>query len=169
MAVYIRGIRQLQSRIHELGESPKEILKEIQLETILRARDSVQVKSGATRNSIKAGGLTKTYARIVAGGAALYLEKGTRPHVIRPRTKGALFFPSQQAVTARFGPRARIGFTRHGLNARSTRRYGSGAYVLTKMVRHPGQAATPFLVPSAEDAVRNVSGREIIDAWNRGA
>jgi hypothetical protein len=152
-----------------LQESPKEILRDVQLETVERARSVVQVRSGKTRNSIRPGTVTARYATIKAGGASRYLERGTKPHKIRARNAGALFFPSQQALTARSGSRAKLRLTKRGaVTARTQRTHGNAAYVMVKEVNHPGQAATPFLVPAAEDAFRNVAPDGIIKAWNRG-
>jgi hypothetical protein len=59
---------------------------------------------------------------------ALFVHWGTRPHVIRPKNKKALRWPSGSGGATRF--------------------------VFAKFVRHPGYAGDPWLVKAADEAVR---------------
>ncbi len=86
-------------------------------------------RTGALRNSIKLDGPTGTLsagditATLSAGAAhAEYVEKGTRPHEIRPRFRKALRWPTE------------------------------GGFGFARLVRHPGTAPRPFLQTAAEEA-----------------
>lgn len=71
-------------------------------------------RTGATRGSIS-GEVTGYDGRVTAGGAATWLENGTRPHEIRPRNARTLVFQA------------------------------NGATVFARAVHHPGTAERPFM------------------------
>lgn len=66
---------------------------------------------------------------------ALFVHEGTRPHIIRPRTKKALAFVWPNAP----------GNIAAGRPKRS-KRGKSGPFVVLAYVQHPGTRARPFLV-----------------------
>ena len=97
----------------------------------------------------------------------MYLEFGTRPHDIKPNAKKALFFASQKITTERFGAGATLNFNLSGsLSAGSIRKFGNAAFVLTKLVHHPGTHPAPFMLPGAVAAVQQAGLDPIVDAWN---
>lgn len=59
---------------------------------------------------------------------AIFLHFGTRPHLIRPREKKALRWPSGQG--------------------------GKTGFVFAKWAKHPGYKGHPYLVEAADEAVR---------------
>lgn len=85
-------------------------------------REDVRVDTGATKESISvaygAGGLT---AQVSVGGAAVFQEFGTRPHVILPRTASVLVFKI------------------------------NGETVYAMKVNHPGSPKAPFVRPAADE------------------
>lgn len=164
------GKKSLQARFKALGKT-ETMLREIGLRGVQEAGYLVPVKTGNLRRTIRLGTVGKDHVSTVAGGRrnvgyAAAVEFGSGPHVIVPRTKRVLFFPSQKATTARFGSRAKLGFRATGaLNAASTRKYGAGAYVYARRVNHPGTRAQPFLGPGLKKAAEDGAGI-IIKIWN---
>lgn len=69
---------------------------------------------------------------------ALPVHEGSRPHVIRPRSKKALVFvwPGAPSAVAAAVPRSRRRVSRQGK---------SGPLVAFRYVNHPGTKARPFL------------------------
>ncbi len=59
---------------------------------------------------------------------AVFVHWGTKPHIIRPREKKALRWPSGQG--------------------------GKTGFVFAKWAKHPGYAGDPWLVQAADEAVR---------------
>ena len=96
------------------------------------------------------------YVRVVAGGTnnvgyAVYLERGTRPHVI---------FPVRKKALAWGGPRRLSGSLRSGGRATN----------FAKRVNHPGTRAYPYMLPAARRALRDVGLKsQIIKVWNDAA
>lgn len=91
------------------------------------AKQRVMVDTGETRASIQSG-IYKINRNGVTGrvgsrlAKAHYIHEGTRPHIIRPRTKKALRFRS------------------------------GGVTYIRAFVRHPGIGSTPFLTSALYDA-----------------
>lgn len=142
---------------------------------------SIDVNAGTVR--IGAGG-TKLVRNAVTGGSinagyAAHVEFGTRPHLIRPRRKKVLFFPSQQALNRNVSAINNRGFLRGGqlryrltgnLTNRSTARFGTMAYQYAMVVKHPGTRAQPYLLPGAKEALRNVGlADQVVQTWNDAA
>lgn len=84
-------------------------------------RDGARERTGETKRSVavEQQGLT---AQVSVGGAAVFQEFGTRPHVIRPRTATVLRFEI------------------------------NGETVFAKKVNHPGTPKAPFVRPAADAA-----------------
>jgi len=181
MAEALEGADDLAKRLRALSEkTPRIILEAWQADTVARAKDNVAPfsKTRTLSRSIRAGDLDvrSGNATVLAGGTstigyARFVEEGTRPHIIRPKNKKSLFFPSQGALTARAGAGATIGFRRSGnVNAATMRRFGNLAFVHAKVVRHPGTRAQPYLRPAASDAMRALDlGPAVRVAWDGAA
>jgi hypothetical protein len=149
----LQGADQLQARLNALKGSPRGILKAWQIGTVAEAKLLVRRKTGFLGRSIGPGDLFSDHAIVVARAPyAGDVEYGTRPHIIRPRTKSILRFPA---------------------NGRSARLTGSlrrgGDAVFAREVHHPGTKPHPFLVPGARAALTKVGLTALVDEWNRAA
>jgi len=102
MTTRIRGLDVLQRRLRDLidglrpgGEEARQAAAEA---IATRARALVEVRSGATRATIRAEG-----GKVVAGGAALYLERGTSKMPAEPFLVPAVAQSQSQATDAAAG------------------------------------------------------------------
>lgn len=169
------GGKALQARLTAIGKAPPEILREVAIRGVAEAKALVPRRTGNLGRTIRLGQVTATVAEIRAGGTqevgyAAAVEYGSRPHVIRPKNKKALFFPSQKATSERFGSGAKLQFTKAGrLTAGSISRFGNAAFVHAKEVNHPGTRAQPFLFPGMEKALRIVGLDGLVERWNKAA
>lgn len=174
----IDGYRPLQARLSAIGET-RVIARELGLNTVRYAKLGVARKTATTARSIRLSAVTETSATVTVGGAGAFLERGTKAHIIRPRNKKALFFPSQKVLVERLGVGSsrrgkftenRLTFTKAGnLSASSKRKFGNAAYAHAKIVRHPGTKPQPFLIPAARKAAEVVGITQIIERWNEAA
>lgn len=140
-------------------DDPRALLTRLQILTTAEAKRLVPRKTGNLGRSIAPGAFVGKTAFVVARASyAAYVEKGTRPHVIRPRNAKVLRFPSSGTSTTLAG-RVRTG---------EARRLGSGAYVFASKVNHPGTKAQPFLLPAAKKATAGLKGI-VIKLWNDAA
>lgn len=154
----IEGYRPLQARLNAIGKTALEA-RQLGLLTVRYAKQDVARKTGTTGRTIRLAQVTDTSATVDVGGAGAYLERGTKPHIIRPRSKRALRWPAQGTPTT-LGGRARTG---------AVRRLGSAAFAFAKIVHHPGTKARPFLIPAARRAIRETGVGRIVELWNRAA
>jgi hypothetical protein len=152
MSSRLIGADKLRRRLKAL-ETGRPILKTIQLAAVAEAKARVARKTGHTARTIAPGALGDRYTIVQAAGAAPFLEFGTKPHVIRPRTKGVLSWPAN-ASGRRLSGRARTS---------------SGRRIFARVVHHPGTKPQPFLLPGAIAAVRSVGIKSVVDAWNDAA
>lgn len=151
MSVVIIGVPQLQRRLKAI-EHGRPLLQEIQIRAVREAKLRVARATGFTGRTIRPGDLNDRFAIVEAGGAAVFLEHGTRPHIIRPRNKSVLSWTEGKRLSGR---------NRTGA--------GAGQRIFARVVRHPGTKAQPFLLPGAVEAVKQVGVRPIVDAWNSAA
>jgi hypothetical protein len=146
------GADKLRRRLKAL-ETGRPILKDIQIKAVAEAKARVARKTGHTARTIVPGALGDRFTIVEAAGAAVFLEGGTKPHVIRPRKAGMLAWPAN-ASGRRLSGRARTA---------------SGRMIFARVVHHPGTKPQPFLLPGAIAAVRSVGIESIVDAWNDAA
>lgn len=158
--VVLVGIDGLQRRLDAVKRAPQTIGIEWAKATVEEAKIRVPRKTGNLGRSIVPGSITKTSAEVIArAGYSAYVEKGTVPHEIRPRTKQALaFIPGGSRV---YGPG---GNTR--LSGRPTVS-GRGERIVVRSVHHPGTKAKPFLIPAARKARDVIGGGTIVELWNK--
>ena len=109
----------------------------------------VHRKTGNTGRSIHLAEVTASSATTEAGGAAEYLEFGTRPHTITPNARKALRFAASPG----------------GARLTGSPRTGA-AVVFAKVVHHPGTKPYPFMLPGAVAAVQAAGLEPIVNAWN---
>lgn len=143
------GADKLKRRLRAI-EQPRPLLREIQLRAVAEAKKRVPRATGHTARTIAPGSLTPSFTIVTASGAAVFLEFGTRPHVIRPRNKGALSWTSNRRLSGRA-------------------RTASGRRFFAKVVHHPGTKPQPFLVPGAVVAIHAVGIQTIVQEWNKAA
>jgi hypothetical protein len=160
MAVTLEGGDELSRRLHAIDD-PHKLLGKLQLDTVAEAKRLVPRKTGTLGRSIMPGIFTGSSALVHArAGYAAYVEKGTRPHVIKPRNARSLRFPAP-GVSTTLGGRARSG---------EVRRLGAGAFVFAGKVNHPGTKPQPFLLPGAKKAVaRGGLKGVVVKLWNEAA
>lgn len=121
----------------EVYTSGRRRVNQVAREIEREAKRIVPVRTGHTRSTITASparisGPWNVSASVSAGGAAKFITKGTRPHVIRARRAAALHFYWHKV----------------------------GREVWFKKVHHPGTHAYPFLDIAAERvAARNRARR----------
>lgn len=137
---------------------------------------NVDLKGGTV--SIGAGGIAAKGQQGPVGYAA-HVEYGTKPHLIRPRRKKALFFASEYALQANraklagtgLAPRGTIRRRKTGAATNATvARFGTLAFQYATVVRHPGTRAQPYLIPGAQEALRRVGlAQQVIRVWNEAA
>ena len=151
MSIRIDGTDKLIRRLNAVKDG-RPTLRDIQIRAVREAKLRVARKTGHTGRTIAPGALTDTYTIVTAGGAAKYLEEGTRPHEIRPRFRQALSWTEGKRLSGR----ARTG-------------KAAGNRFFAKRVRHPGTKAQPFLMPGAKEAVRQVGVDAIVKSWNDAA
>ena len=154
----IEGYRPLQARLTAIGNTQGQA-RELGLRTVRYAKQDVARKTGTTGRSIRLVRVTEDSALVEVGGAGAFLERGTKPHIIRPKNRKTLRWPAQGTPTT-LGGRARTG---------AVRRLGSAAFAFAKIVHHPGTKAQPFLIPAAKRAISEVGLGHLVELWNRAA
>ena len=153
MSAEIRGIPQLRARIEAITPDAK-LLRTIALSAVREQKLLAPRKTGNLGRSIHIGAVTPTRAETIASADyAIHVERGTRPHEIRPRNRKALRWAAD-------GSQARLtGSPRSG-----------GRVRFAKRVQHPGTRAQPFMVPGAQKAVEGAGLKAtVIAAWNEAA
>jgi hypothetical protein len=154
----LEGYSQLQARLHAIGQT-QDMMRQVGLATVAGAKRTVPRKTGTTGRTIRLASFDKDSARVVVGGAGVFIELGTREHDIVPRHKKALRWPAKGTSTTLAG-RARTG---------AVRSLGRGAYAFAKKVHIRAQKPRPFLVPSAEKALADFGLAGIVKRWNDAA
>lgn len=155
----VQGLPQLNRRLEAIAKAPGDIPREWAPMTVALAKRRVARKTGTTGKSIRAIAISETSARVAAGGAAAFLEGGTRPHDIVPKRRKVLRFPSSGTSTT-LGGRVRTG---------EVRRLGNAAFVFARRVHHPGTKKQPFFFDSAREVLKSLGVGTIIERWNRAA
>lgn len=155
--ISVSGIPQLQRRLEAISHG-RPLLQDIQIRTVREAKIRVARATGNTGRTIRPGDLTDSFTIVEAGGAAVYLEFGTKPHRI-PKAGNARR-PMPLGGARRLSGRLRSGAKPTGVN---------GGPPFAWHVQHPGTKAQPFLLPGAVEAVKQVGVKPIVDAWNDAA
>lgn len=174
------GYDDLQRKLKSLhdGTATKAVLLEVGQAVVRQANINLRPhdKTGNLARSIRVGNVSQSNqsVEVRAGGSqgvgyAQFLEYGTRPHIIRPKNKKALFFPSQRALTERAGSGAVIGFRKSGnVNSATMRKYGNLAFVHAKVVHHPGTRPVFYMTNAVKDTARGLQlNPTIVEVWNR--
>lgn len=147
------GYAGLQRRLTAIGgtQSTRAMMMQLGLLAVREQKLLVHRKTGTTGRTIRVSHADADSVTTEARAAAVFLERGTRAHLIRPRTKRALRF----AATA--AGRRLTGSPRKG-----------AAVVFATRVNHPGTRAYPFMRPGARKAIEKAGLTDaIVTAWNR--
>lgn len=152
MTVQILGVTALQRRLAAISgpNALTEIMRLIGTAAVREEKLLVHRKTGNTGRSIHLVSASAQKAVLEAGGAAAFLEYGTRPHTITPKAAKALRFAASPGG-ARLSGAPRVG----------------AAVVFAKVVHHPGTKPYPFMIPGAEAAVQQAGIDPIIELWNK--
>ena len=152
------GADKLRARLRAIGQT-QVLLRDIQGHGVREAKILVPHRTRNLSRTIRPGRVTADYAEIVAGGRntvgyAAFVERGTRPHIIRPRTKKALAWGGPRTL----GGRLRV---KNGVTASATN--------FATVVHHPGTRAQPYLVPGFQKAVKDAGITTIVKLWDGAA
>jgi len=164
----LQGSRELREKLIALqnGTASKAVLRMLGEEVVSLAKSKVPRKTGNLDRTIRLDEVSadRQTILVVAGstngrvGYAQYVEFGTgiygpkRRPIVPVRAK-ALRFPAAGASTRLSG------------NLTSAQRRAGGGWQFRRSVR--GRKATPFLVPAAAEAMRNVGlAPAVIKVWN---
>lgn len=161
MAV-VQGYEQLRRRFVAISgqQGSTQVMRMLGLAAVREQKLLVRRKTGNTGRTIRVGDVSPTSVTTIAGGAAAFLEEGTRPHLITPKAAMALRFAAP-GVGVTLAGRVRTG---------EVRRLGKGAFVFAKVVHHPGTRPYPFMVPGAKLAVQRTGLTDaIVSKWNDAA
>lgn len=158
----LTGYTQLQARIHAISspETQAVFMKMLGTAAISEQRLLFRRhrKTGITGATIRLVEVTSTTALTTVGGAGIYVELGTRPHLITPNAAKALAWANGPAGGAF---RRLSGATRKGVSAANM--------TFAKSVHHPGTKPSPFMLPGAELAVQKAGLEPLVGAWNSAA
>lgn len=154
----LKGERQLQARFKAIGQTDV-LVRTIIIHGVREAKLLVPRKTGNLGRTIRPGSIRKDYGELLAGGQrnigyARYVELGTKPHIIRPRTKKSLAWGGPRTL----GGRLRVS---GGVTARPTH--------FARLVHHPGTKAHAYLRPGLEKAVKTQGIDAIVKLWNGAA
>jgi hypothetical protein len=131
--VVVTGIQQT---VRELQQLTPKLERSVLLDMSQIAYDSAQRSAGQHENTGSTGALFQSlYNRQIPKGRevghdpqraphAVFVQFGTRPHEIRPKTKKALRWAR------------------------------GGEFFFAKVVHHPGYIGDPYMVSAADDAIR---------------
>lgn len=174
MSAKLIGADDLHDRLVALTRQGKSIMGLLGLTAVREQKLLVPRKTANLARTIHLGRVTDREAETVASAVyAKPVEFGSKPHIIRPKNKKTLFFPSQKITSERFGDGAKLNFTLSGrLSTGSVRKFGNAAFVYAREVHHPGTKARPFMVPGAQRALARAAGLAkdlVIRAWNGAA
>lgn len=182
------GYQGVQARLQALGRTNAAVTRMLGMAAVREQKLLVRRKTGTTGRTIRISQISDTSVTTSAAAAALWLEKGTRPHVIRPRVAKVLAWSTTAAGrrlsgAIRSGTKAAslglggsglaglggiqlIGTTGRGKNRRAGGVH-TGAIQFRKMVKHPGTRPYPFMLPGARKARREAGLIDtLVKTWN---
>ena len=139
--IQFKGLPELRRRVDAISNLGP-FMRDLALDAIGEQKRRAPVKTGNLRRSIHLGRVTARSAETIAGADyAAYVEFGTRPHEIRPRTKRVLRWKDK------------------------------GGYRYATRVQHPGTRKQPYMIPGAEAAISGSRGLadRITRNWNNAA
>jgi hypothetical protein len=143
------------ARLHAIGGA--NLPKLLGLATVREAKLLVHRKTGTTGRSIHVASVSSTSVTVEAGFGAVFLEEGTKPHMITPKAKLALRWATSSSKGFRLSGRP------------SSAKGNVVGYAFAKIVHHPGTKPYPFLMPGARTAVQKTGANAIVTLWDSAA
>lgn len=142
----------MQRRLEAIAKVSNGVLRDWQVRTVALAKIAAPKRSGHLKQSIHPGRVSQFHAQVEASAPhALWMEMGTKPHIIRPRFKKVLAWGGERRLTG-------------------TLRSGSKPTNFAMEVHHPGTAPRPFLFPSGKQAVAEMNLKaKVTVLWNEAA
>lgn len=157
----LKGGPELRARLKALKVAWKPIGRKWGRASINAGRPMVPERTGRLRKSMRILSNTQTKTRVGAYYTAYFVDKGPRPHDIRPKRAKLLRF-----TVGKHSGKVKVGG--HTFTDRS--RKSKGNTIFTRAVHHRGYRARPFRRRMAEEGLRKTPlAQEIIDAWNKAA
>lgn len=155
--VTLQGKRQLQARLTAIGKT-EVLMQSIVIHGVREAKllyTRQSKKTGNLGRTIRVGRVSATRGELIAGGRfsvgyAAAVERGTGPHVIRPRNKRALAWGGSRRLSGQL-------------------RSGARATHFATVVHHPGTKAKPYLVPGLQKSAKDQGLDTIVSQWNKSA
>jgi hypothetical protein len=155
-----------------------ELLRKLAVAVVAEGKREAPRRTGNLARSIAPAEITGTSAQIrVSAGYAAFVEFGTRPHVIRPKTKKVLAWSATaggRRLTGSLTKAARAGSMglggKGGIKMVGPVGPSSGPVIFAREVHHPGTAPNPFMARGGMLAIQKAGLMDIIvGAWNSGA
>lgn len=148
----VQGKSQLEARLHAIGGTgTASLMRQFGLGTVREAKLLVHRKTGNLGRSIRVQSVTATSATVVAGANyAAFVELGTRPHEIAPKTARVLAWGGARRLSGAL-------------------RSGAKPEFFAMRVHHPGTRPYPYLIPGAKIAVQKGGAQVIVNAWDGAA
>ena len=97
----VKGAREFRSRLKAIGQVFKPVGRKWADDTVRGAQQTVAVRTGRTRRSIRVKSSTTRRAVVVATGGARFIEGGTVRHPIEPRKKRAMRWQAEGTIFAK--------------------------------------------------------------------
>jgi hypothetical protein len=168
----VQGSIELQRRLKAIGDTQK-LMSDIGKDSVREAKRRYHREvggTGATQRSIELARTSKTRALITAGGAAGFIERGTRPHRIEARRRKALRFVGK---TGRATGQARLSGTarRSATDVVFIWKPGLARGRQKDHVNHPGTKKNPILQESVKKTLtaRGIPRKSIVTRWDSAA
>lgn len=153
----LKGGDGLARRLKALEQSPKDMLRVLQLAVVAEAKARVPRKTGNLGRNILPGSVTTTHARVEARTPyAAYVEMGT-----------GIYGPKHKPITPKHAKVLawRTGASKPTRLSGRVRRGDQGQTIFARSVK--GRPATPYLEPGAEAAAkRGGLDKAVIKVWN---
>lgn len=157
----LKGADDLRRRLNDLKKAFKPIGRQWGRASINAGRPMVPARTGRLRKSMRVTSATQTKTRIGAHYTAYFVDKGPKPHVIRPKKGKGLVF-----TVGKHSGKVSVG----GTSFIDKSRKSKGRTVFARKVHHRGYRGRPFRQRMAEEGLRQTPmAQEIIDAWNKAA
>lgn len=133
----LKGAPQLRARLKSLKVAFKPIGRKWGQEDVRLNRAHVPVRTGRLRRSFRVRHNSQKRATVYGHFTAYFIDKGTKPHIIRPKRASRLVFQS------------------------------GGQTIFARKAAHRGIRARPFRARAAREALQRTDvPQALVDAWN---
>ena len=161
----IDGLDQMKAAMRQI---PEKVIKELSTavnKSVLLMENAAKKEApvnkggggGNLRKTIHASMVNRLRGMVeVLAPYGMYVETGTKAHIIRPRTKQALAFEWGQGGYQAAQAGGKVVFVKPGLTRAGRVKYHGS--VVMKEVHHPGTRANPFLQRAADRSRAQIQG-----------